>query len=112
LHEAEIVVFHEMDTRICPIRRKIGSMSKQHPEVWNASRREPGFVDFCPICVFLLESEEGQLLFEQNMVAEIHIVNNGQGHAISSVGWHCQMCGASGEGEIPQFHEKPGGKGT
>jgi hypothetical protein len=68
---------------------------------------KPGLVDLCPICVFLLESEEGQILFEHNMVVDVHVSADGQGHAISSTGWHCQMCGAVGKGEIPQFHEKP-----
>jgi hypothetical protein len=67
----------------------------------------PGLVDLCPICVFLLESDEGQILFEQTMIADIHLVSERQGPVIASTGWHCQLCGASGEGEIPQFHEKP-----
>jgi hypothetical protein len=67
------------------------------------AKRKPGLVDLCPICVFLLESEEGEILFEQNMIADVHMERG----TISSVGWHCRMCGASGMGEIPQFHEKP-----
>jgi hypothetical protein len=64
---------------------------------------EPGLVELCPICVFLLDSEEGQVLFENNMIADVHMERG----VISSVGWHCRMCGASGEGQIPEFHEKP-----
>lgn len=57
----------------------------------------------CPICVFLLDSEEGQVLFERYMRADVHM----EGQAIAAVGWHCEMCGASGAGQIPEFHEKP-----
>ncbi len=69
---------------------------------WNVSKGEPGLVDICPICVFLLENEEGEILFELNMIADVYM----DGKVIVSVGWHCQMCGASGVGDIPQFHEK------
>ena len=77
-------------------------MSERQP------RREPGLVDLCPICVFLLDSEEGQILFEHNIVADIHKREN----IIMYVGWRCLMCGATGVGEIPQFHEKPKEKRT
>src|SRR5579884_358064 len=64
---------------------------------------KPGFVDMCPICVFLLDSEDGQILFERYMRADVHV----DGQTITAVGWHCEMCGASGAGQIPGFHEKP-----
>jgi len=57
----------------------------------------------CPICVFLLDSEDGQILFERYMRADVHV----DGQTITAVGWHCEMCGASGAGQIPEFHEKP-----
>lgn len=82
-------------------------MRERRPEKQNIVRREPDFVELCPISAFLLESEAGEILFEQNMIADIHMFSDGLKQGISSVGWHCRMCGASGVGEIPQFHEKP-----
>ena len=93
------------NSRIYQGKRKL--MRERQPEKRNIARREPDLAAQCPISVFLLESEDGEILFEQNMIADIQMFSDGQKQGISSVGWHCRLCGASGVGEIPQFHEKP-----
>ncbi len=69
---------------------------------------DPNAAEMCPICVLLLETEEGQALFGKYMYADIQIVSDGKGNVASRTGWVCHMCGASGEGRVPEFHDKPG----
>lgn len=62
---------------------------------------------FCPICVLLLETEEGQEIFGKYMMATARIISDGMGNATTERGWKCSACGAIGEGRVPEFHDKP-----
>ena len=61
----------------------------------------------CPICVLLLETEEGQEIFGKYMLTTARIISDGKGNVTSERGWKCSACGASGEGRVPEFHDKP-----
>jgi len=72
-----------------------------------AGEPDPNAPEMCPICVLLLETEEGIALFGKYMYADIQIVSDGKGNVASRTGWICKMCGSSGEGKVPEFHDKP-----
>lgn len=62
--------------------------------------------EMCPICIILLETAEGIELFAKYMLASIQVASDGKGNVTSTTGWKCEMCGASGVGKVPEFHEK------
>ncbi len=89
-------------------RQTGGWTARPDDSVWVlASSSDPNATEMCPICVLLLETEEGQALFGKYMYADIQIISDGKGNVASRTGWVCKMCGASGEGRVPEFHDKP-----
>lgn len=65
---------------------------------------EPSTGEVCPMSALILETDEGIALWDKYMTMGVTTTTYS---TTSTMYWHCAMCGASGEGRVPYFHDKP-----